>query len=201
MNPDEQFWRTRGHNFLRPKQHGGGDEFPGGFDLLGLLRRKLADCNTVLEIGCGDGRLSGAFCKHRYTGVDINPTCIQMARDKHPGYTFRLVHYLDYYPMHFAVLLHTVLLHIPDDLINEFVGRACRAAWDRVLVSEILGREWRRKSGMPPVYNRELDEYVELFRHHGFVLSKHTRVPYKHYLKYKGRRNTDMSFLQFNRGI
>ena len=73
-----------------------------------------------------------------------------------------------------------------------------RCKW--LIVAEILGREWRR-DGIPPVYNRDLDDYLPLMRAHDLVLHKHVKRPYKRYAdsKYYKGKNTDISFLIFKK--
>jgi SAM-dependent methyltransferase len=192
---DEQFWREKGHLHLRPNQ--AKEEFPGGFDLLGVIASELGECSRVLEVGCGDGRLSEAFIEGQYLGLDVNTHNIHNARVKHPLHMFRLCGYDDaIYPDADAILAHGLLLHIPDSMIEIFVARLTLAA-PIILVGEILGRPWHDSTAVPPVYNRNLEEYCDIFAECGFQLTKHLRYPYEWYVKRGDTRNTDMSFLRF----
>jgi SAM-dependent methyltransferase len=43
---------------------------------------------SVLEIGCGTGDLLAALAPSRGVGIDISPKALEIARAKHPGFTF-----------------------------------------------------------------------------------------------------------------
>jgi SAM-dependent methyltransferase len=193
---DYRFWREKGHLHLRP----GSAPFPGGFDLLGVIHDELGECRRVLEVGCGDGRLSEAFVKGQYLGLDVNEENINNARHKHRQHMFRLCEYdLFAYPDADAILVIHVLLHVPDDEIGVMIERLTLAA-PIILVGEILGREWRRE-GEPPAYSRDLDDYLDLFAEAGCRLRQHQRYPYAWYMKqhqHEGK-NRHMSILRFER--
>ena len=56
-----------------------------------------------------------------------------------------------------------------------------------------------RRGGHPPVFNRNLEDYVELLAGHGFTLRAEHRRPYARYAgdpRYRGM-NTDLSVLVF----
>lgn len=160
-----------------------GVRFPEGFDVIETLREMFAG-QSVVEFGCGDGRLTAAFDRETYVGVDINPHAILAARRNNPGYTF----HLDAFPRKRAALAYTVLLHIPDDAIASVVERLSDCC--RVVVVEIMGRKWRRP-GLPPVFNREPGEYETMFEHCGMRLGTKFDEPYK---RYGGVNITFMSF-------
>lgn len=86
-----------------------------------------------------------------------------------------------------VTLCHTVLLHVPDD---EIASTVARFASPRVIVSEVMGRKWRR-DGLPPVFNREAYEYADVFDEAGFRLAGVMTRPYPHY------PNTDLTILDF----
>jgi len=44
--------------------------------------------DRVLDVGCGDGRLSNCVRAVLYVGVDSNPAVLQIARSLHPGVRF-----------------------------------------------------------------------------------------------------------------
>lgn len=159
------FWRDYGLAHITPSGKGN----PEGWDVLPYL---ASLCNgSVIDIGCGIGRLCRAFSTDQYLGVDINAKAVDAARQRHPGYKFEM------YRKQRAdtALLYTVLLHVADDQLADFVS-GIRAK--RVVVAEIMGRHWRRE-GDPPVYNRELADYVEAFA--GWTLIDSQERPYKHY--------------------
>lgn len=168
------FWIKEGLDHIKPD----GGEFPEGFDVLKTLSELLS--GQVIEIGCGYGRLSPAFSD--YVGYDINPTAIEFARTFFPDKEFHLYGGGDYTGE--SALLYTVLLHIPDDEVVDLIKTI---KTKKVLVAEIMGRKWRR-AGDPPVFNREADEYIELFNR---PLITRADVPYKWY------RDTNITFLLF----
>lgn len=45
---------------------------------------------TVLDAGCGYGRMSELFSPELYTGIDFSPDFIAMAKKKYPAYEFRV---------------------------------------------------------------------------------------------------------------
>lgn len=181
-----EFWRKDDlRNIIPP-----GTEHPAGWDEALFLRRFTAmlDPSSVLEIGCGWGRLCKAFDSDTYTGIDINPQAIEKAAVDYPGYQFNVVSYDEDYPETDLCMAYTVLLHIDDQLIENVVERIHQSC-KQVLVAEILGRRWRATSKTVPVFNRDRQDYVDLF--HGFTLEMETRKPYLRY------RDTEISFLHF----
>lgn len=158
------FWR--GNSRLRditPK----GERFPE-VGLFETLRR--ACTGSVFEFGCGDGRLAPAFSPELYAGFDINPTALAAAAGANPGYRY----VTEWQPAD-TWLAHTVLLHVPDDEIGPLLART--AGYSRVVIGEVMGRQWRRP-GDPPVFNREAHEYVEMI---GRELVEVFDVPYPRY--------------------
>ena len=48
--------------------------------------RILKPCNSVLDVGCGYGRIASIFCDegYRYTGIDVSPEAILAAQKNEP---------------------------------------------------------------------------------------------------------------------
>jgi SAM-dependent methyltransferase len=148
MTP-EQYWRSNSQlQEITPK----GERFPevGLFDALGI-----ACSGMVFEFGCGDGRLSPAFNPSDYLGYDINPAALTAARKANPKHR-----YTEAWVASETFLAHTVLLHVPDDLIQGVIDKA-KSMHRRIVIGEVMGRKWRR-GGNPPVFNREVSEYVQM---------------------------------------
>jgi SAM-dependent methyltransferase len=148
------------------------DITPGGvrFPEVGLFEALRVACTgVVFEFGCGDGRLAPAFDPMDYVGYDINPHALKAARLANPAHRYTT----EWEPAD-TWLAHTVLLHVPDDEITELIGRA--KGYRRIVISEIMGRKWRR-SGDPPVFNREADEYAQMVGSRPTVIA----VPYPRY--------------------
>lgn len=172
-----EFWKREGLRHITPADK----RNPEGWDVWSFLRGLSR--GSVLEIGCGYGRLCEAFDPCQYLGADINENALVRAREKHPGYTFEA------YQGQSAdtALLYTVLLHISDDDLPGFIAGINA---DRVIVAEVMGRGWRRP-GNPPVFNRDPEDYIEAFA--GFELVETHAKPYAHY------KGTDITFLVFER--
>src|SRR5271156_867126 len=55
------------------------------FAIIGGYSRTVSAAASVLDIGCGNGRLATWVCPdrtHRYVGIDISSVAIQQARDR-----------------------------------------------------------------------------------------------------------------------
>lgn len=133
----------------------------------------------VFEFGCGYGRLASIFAPDSYIGFDINPTALKVAKQKNLKHTFT-----NEWADADTALVHTVMLHIPDDEIEELVKRLKQ--YKRIVVGEIMERK-RRRAGNPPVFNRDAHEYESLF---GLKAETYT-VPYPRY-------STNLKVLVFN---
>jgi len=153
----------------------GGKRWPEGFDVLDTIRGIVAplSAGSVLDYGCGYGRLCEAFSTEEYHGYDTNPQAIYEAERRHPAYSFG-----DQPVVSDLVLFYTVLLHIEDVSFVESLD--C----DYVLIAEIMDSS-RANGGKcwPPTYNRDWYEF-ENFDTRGSVVR-----PYKHY------KDTDITFL------
>lgn len=146
-----------------------GERFPE----IGLAPSLRMACGsgTVVEFGCGDGRIAEFFDPQKYFGWDINPAAIDAARQGQPRHTF------GYQPREADIALaYTVLLHVPDDQLPAVVDQMQRYG-KKIIVGEIMGRKWRNEDGIPPCYNRELSEYEALLGHVSEVIS----IPYPRY--------------------
>lgn len=179
----EEYWRSgAGLAHITPPSN----RSPEGDGFAEVLTGLIGD-DSVLDYGCGVGRLAGLFGDDRYTGIDICPDAIERARLAHPKHWF----FSDYEarPPADVTLLHTVLLHVPDgDPLHVLIGRLSSK---RIIVSEILGRTWRR-SGEPPVFNREAEDYVAAFAPR-YALHRAIEHPYPHYAA------TNLTMLEFVR--
>lgn len=130
---------------------------------------KMACSGYVFEFGCGDGRLSSCFNSMMYYGYDINKSAIAQAKINNPNYT-----YVDDWKEANTVLAYTVLLHIPDNEILPVIEKMKQ--YDRIVIGEITGRKWRR-GGNPPVFNRDISEYINMIG----IVPNVIKVPYPRY--------------------
>src|SRR5210317_1343027 len=142
-----KFWETEAEKHIIPNT---GEDFPEGWNVLNFLSTLFPSNEEIVEIGCGIGRLSKAFNKKMYTGLDINSKVLKIAKKNNPEYKYIRSEIL---PISEHKLLYTVLLHISDNDIDTFIKRLCASTESNIVVAEIMGRDWRRK-GFPPVFNR-----------------------------------------------
>lgn len=154
-----------------------GEEFPE-VGLPEALRQ--VRLGKVFEFGCGYGRLAQFFDPSAYVGFDINRHAIEQAQKNLPRHVFGF----EWQPAD-TFLAYTVLLHIPDDEIAEVIANAKK--YRRIVIGEIMGREWRRP-GNPPVFNRDAEEYAAMIGWPYHVV----KVPYPRY----GR---DLDLMVFDR--
>lgn len=75
-----------------------GREFP--YDNLNLIWREeiseIVGNDSVLELGCGAGRMAPCFNPDKYLGIDINSRDIDYARVNHPEYKFEVADLVKY---------------------------------------------------------------------------------------------------------
>ena len=185
MTPLE-YWRSgEGLAHITPP----GCPKPEGIDFAAELRHASGP-GLVCEFGCGVGRLAPLFEPRWYVGLDVCPAAIARARAACPDHQFAVIGDDGLLWVAEATFAHTVMLHVPDEALDATIARF---ASPRIVVSEIMGRRWRR-DGLPPVFNREAVEYVAVFAAHGFRLLDTRSVPYPRY------RETDLTILVFERG-
>lgn len=183
------FWRKAQLAHINP---GVTDDFPEGWDVREELRNLFGD-RHVTDIGCGYGRLCTAFGPNRYVGYDLNPTALEAARHRHREHEFRLMRDPFDYEVKDAALMYAVLLHVHDDDIEATVSNLCNRA-SFIVIAEVMMRSWRgedsaRPEGAPPVFNRDVPEYVAMFGKRGFEVDDAIVAPYKRY------HDTNITFL------
>lgn len=195
MKTNEQilnYWKNQElKHIIPPNDH---DTFPEGFNVWNELKFLLPYNESICEVGCGYGRLSKAFPVDSYFGVDINPHAISEAQKRNPNYTFNTIE-PGQYPITKNKLIYTVLLHIPDSEIENTIKRLCETTEKHIVIAEVMGEDWRR-DGDPPVFNREISTYVDLFSKYGFVLKETKKKLYTRY-KDAPMKDKNMTFLKF----
>lgn len=69
---------------------GNGDHHAIGLQAVGWLRTYggLRPGDTLLDIGCGTGRMAAHLTEHPYTGFDLSKAAIGMCRRRYPAMTF-----------------------------------------------------------------------------------------------------------------
>lgn len=196
----KEYWSNEGRKHITPPE----DEFPEGFDVKEAVSSFLSDvdCKSIVDYGCGDGRLSSVFDFSKYYGIDYSADNVARASAKNPEYRFKEVDGNSDFPIADLFFAYTVLLHNPDDVVRDIIKKARAVGCDKFMVCEILGNEWRR-DGTPPVFNRTQEQYEKLFAEFGFELKKIEQRPYKHYAdnkRYDGM-NTNIVYMLFVRMV
>lgn len=187
------FWSQEGNKNIQP---GNTPTLHEGWDARLFLRELFSEdeYGTVIDVGCGYGRLSEAFNPENYLGLDFCQKNIAKATKEYPAYTFKYIDNINY-PISNTKILFYVLLHQTDEDIESIVKILCDSS-KRIVVAEVCGREWRRK-GNPPVFNRNVEEYIKLFADNGkdsLTIINKSYIPYAN--KYTNR-NTDVNILVF----
>jgi len=154
-------------NIIPQKFEKEGVQFPEGWDVLAKLKETMG-YESVVEVGCGYGRLVDAFTPTQYKGFDINPYAIEKAKKRHPNYDFELFD-LKTLPASTWVLLYTVLLHVSDNDIDSFL-ETITSKCSKIFLAEIMKETVRKppKPGKPPVFNRTSDSYIKIFHKFNF---------------------------------
>ena len=181
-------------------------EVQGDWEIIPYLTelQKELGCKTVVDYGCGWGRLAPAFNPSTYLGVDLNPHAIKSAQRRYPKFKNKFVeinidskcHRADMY------LAFTVFLHLDDDTLSDILKRMHRGCRRYLVIVETLGREWRNETGDLPRFNRDLEDYVELVEEAGFQFYKQDAKPNPHYSSMPGRyagRNHNTNILIFQK--
>lgn len=178
LNNIYKFWK---HNSLKHIKPNRGGEFPEGWDVVEFLKEIYTEeeYGKVIDVGCGYGRLCKAFNPNKYLGIDFSNDAILKAKELNPNYTFSTINNFESYPKSDTKLLYTVLLHQRDEDIEVIVETLCKST-NKIIVAEICGRSWRRP-GNPPVFNREEEEYIDLFKKYGKFIEKQYNEPYAAY--------------------
>lgn len=179
------FWKNESKNNIKPNN---GLEFPEGWDVRTFL--SSFDCNSVIEVGCGYGRLCEAFSPENYLGLDLSSEVISLAKEKNPLYKFETIDWKENYPESELKFVYTVLLHMNDDMVKSMIKNLCDTS-EKIIVGEIMGRKWRNEKSYPLCYNREPEEYVKLFEENNFTMVDSVEREYKKY------PDTDVTFQNF----
>lgn len=149
------WWSQNALKEIRPNRNGA--EFPEGKEVFDQLVASVGE-GSVLEIGCGRGRLAPLFNRSLYTGVDLCKSAIETARARNPGYRF--IHTDSFWacPNEFvtdieAVFLCSVAIHLPERILSDLLRRL-RPLARRLCISEIMDPTRLKMSRVPPTINR-----------------------------------------------
>jgi len=187
------FWREKGENFLFPNSNQAiRNESIREAKFSRKFFREMVNGGSVIEMGCGNGRIAEAFISKQYKGYDVNPTVISEAKKLFPNFSFNLYTPFDTIPSSDWVIVHTVLLHVSDEDIDEFLD-VITSNSRNVIISEIMSREFRGdEDSVPPVFNRDKDEYIKMMLDRNFLLMEENNLYYDRY-------EIDMNYLVFSK--
>lgn len=154
------------------------ENLAGEVQLRGGLAQALAEAGSaasVLEIGCGYGRLAGVFIDAglSYRGIDVSDQAIALARQREPrgDYIAGAAQHLDWGAPRDLVAVIYVFVHFVD-----------HAGWDGLIarIGDFLPPGGRllfadhlpklRQSPARHVVERTLDDYRRSFARHGLAL-------------------------------
>lgn len=176
-----QFWIDDDLRNIQPP----GDN-PAGFDEVAFLRQVYGLCGaaSVLDLGCGWGRLALAFPPEAYLGYDVNPAAINRARALHPRHRFECVAFDHPLPQRDLCVVSSVLLHVDDRNVVDLARRMSRS-FGKLLIIEIMQRSVRDVPSQVPAYCRDRADYQRLFA--SFEMQFEIRKPYAWYHR-EGRK-------------
>lgn len=177
----------------------GEDDYPEGFDPVNFIESIIAKAGRygrLTDFGCGTGRLCEVTKPQSYIGIDLNPDAIATAKERHPEYTFQEVDVGSVYPCSDICLAYTVFLHLDDEPLQKTLVRLKEAGNKSIIIAEVLGQEWRR-SGNPPVFNRDLGDYLEIMADFGYSLKWADSRVYERYANCAPDRNVRLFGLLF----
>lgn len=149
-------------------------EYPLGrkwpdFRMVSYLQ-ELAE-GLICDVGCGSGRLSSLFAPANYIGVDVNPVAIAKARREFPEHVYQMVTLESPLPIADTYLFHTVLLHLPDGVLDDEIQKCKNGTY--VLVAETMDSKFADGNY---VFNRDREQYRRIFHQHGFSLLEERRM-------------------------
>ena len=177
----------------------GDDDCPEGFDPVKFVWSIIskAHCyDKLTDFGCGAGRLCRVTSPESYIGIDLNPDAIAAAKAANPEYSFQEVNVKSEYPRSDICLAYTVFLHLDDDALRGTLTRLKAAGNKSIIIAEVLGQEWRRP-GNPPVFNRDLGDYLEIMAEFGYLLKWADSRVYERYAYCAPDRNVRLFGLLF----
>jgi len=193
----KKYWQNDELKNIIPQNHG---EFPEGWNPAEFLQEVVEklDFESVLDFGCGYGRLCKAFDPQFYTGIDLNPNAVAKAKELNENYNFLEINVDSEYSQADLTMAYTVFLHLDDETLLNILERLRKTTKKYLIIAEILGREWRR-AGTPPVFNRNKEDYVQLAASKGFEFAEEHKRAYARYANNPEfqDKNTDLSILVF----
>jgi SAM-dependent methyltransferase len=145
---------------------------------------------SVLDVGCGSGRLFGVYLEHRVPcvlGLDISEKALALANEKYPDIPTccKSVEDITFPRKKFDLLIcNRTLQHIPPDKIADVIRRLCFCT-DTIYINEITKSE-----GLIPDSGLFIHDYPDLFLRESFVAEISGDIPkgqnnYQHYVIFR----------------
>lgn len=119
----EEYWRTRGHHTYQPRYR--------------IIAELIEPGSTVLDVGCGDGRLLEHLTQTRNVkgfGIDVSPEAVRMASER--GVAAEVGDVLTWQPdkEYDYVVMSEVLEHLPNP--EQVIDKA-RHCFRRAIIASI----------------------------------------------------------------
>ncbi|WMT92613.1 class I SAM-dependent methyltransferase [Pelagibacterium sp. H642] len=149
----------------------GEEAFKAQVSLLAKLLRP--SFRTVLDLGCGYGRIAHEFLSqgYQYNGIDVSPDAVKQARQNNPTGTFQVMDLNAWQPDGQFDLVCTfyVLVHFVDDAKwSKFLERALSSVGPKgyfIFADEFPSE---RSAAGSHVVARPLSDYTAPLAQHGF---------------------------------
>lgn len=182
---------------------GGYGKYPEGFNPGEVINKEILkdiSYNTIVDFGCGYGRLSENFSPKKYIGIDLNPKAIEKAKENNPEYKYYEVDINSEYPKCDVIFAHTVFLHNDDQTLINILKRLNESKCEHIIVSDVISKDWHN-GFIPPTYFRSIEDYNEIMKQINFELVLEKHYPYKRYAESPEYQhlNTNITFLLYKR--
>lgn len=166
MSTDIEFWQTEGINYLRwtdgPEYYEGEENVHTTVEFVGQ--------GQLRDVGCGYGRLAKNFKPENYIGYDICLAAVKKATKMNPAYTF--IHW----DLSSIAPAETTLFangpHLVNDKDIDHVLDIMCADTNVIVISELMGREFRSIPYPYGVYHRTIEEYDTMMQIRKFKRTK-----------------------------
>ncbi len=194
----KKFWINDDLQNIIPLNWG---KYPEGFNPGEVISKEILKdipYNTIVDFGCGYGRLSENFNPKKYIGIDLNSKALEKAKENNPEYNYLEINIDSEYPKCDIVFAYTVFLHNDDKTLKSILCRLKNTNCKYIMIADIMSKNWPENI-IPPTYHRSVEEYNTLMSDIGFSLILEKRYPYKRYAESAefNHLNTDMSFLLY----
>jgi SAM-dependent methyltransferase len=186
------FWKNNSKltNIYPPRNKIIGEycELPEVFNILTDLTKD----QTVLEFGCGYGRLAHLFEDNLYIGVDINKYAIDKAKLNHPNKKFILIDDTFILPQVEVIFAYSVFFHIPINYLIKIIEKISISN-SKLIIAEIMDGK-SKPNKMPPLIFRGVEKYIEICKIYGF---NHHKIITTQYEKQNPKKIT--TFLELSK--